>query len=148
LDFTTKIWYAFLSCQVSYYELTAWNRFLLEKLTDHQLVEKYPHFMEPKVHYRILNSTPPLPVLIQINLVHAPQAPLEDRFNIILSPSSKWPPSFKSPQESSVCTPSLSHSHLTLHPYVILLDTVALENLFKCMDCEDPPNDVFFPVFF
>ena len=72
---------------------------------------------------------------------------IEDHFNIILSPtpgSSKWSPSFKSPQKSSVCTPSLSHSHLSLHPYFILLDTVALEYLFKCTDCEDPLNG-FFP---
>jgi hypothetical protein len=47
-DFTYKILYAFLSCQVTQYELIAWNRALLEKLTDHQLVKKCPHFMEPE----------------------------------------------------------------------------------------------------
>ena len=92
-------------------------------------------------------KTPPLPVLSQINLVHAPLPILEDHLNNILSQtpgSSKWSPSFKSPQKSPVCTPSLSHNHLTLHPYVILLATVALKCLFKCTDCEDPHNDIFF----
>jgi len=51
---------------------------------------------------------------------------------------------FKFPQKSPVCTLSLSHGHFTLHPCFILLDTVALEYLFKCTDCEDPRNSVFF----
>ena len=34
------------------------SRILLEKLTVPQLVKKFPHFMNCKVHYRVHNSPP------------------------------------------------------------------------------------------
>ena len=110
--------------------------------------EKPDILWNPKVHYCIHNSKPHLPVLSQINLVHVPLPLPEDHFNIILSStpeSSKWSPSFKTPQKRPVCNPSLSHSHFTLHPYFILLDTDAVEYLFKCTDCKDTCNDSFPP---
>jgi hypothetical protein len=48
-------------------QLTPWSRVLLEKLTGPQLIKKW----NPKVHYRIYNSPPPVPTLSQVNPVHA-----------------------------------------------------------------------------
>ena len=50
----------------------------------------------PKVHYRIHNSPPPVPILSQTDLVH---------FNIILPGSSKPPPSLRFPHQNPVCNP-------------------------------------------
>jgi hypothetical protein len=36
--------------------------------------QENPQFVETEVHYRILNFTPPIPVLSQIDTVHAPQS--------------------------------------------------------------------------
>jgi hypothetical protein len=70
----------------------------------------------PKCHYRIHNRPPPVPVLSQINPVHAsPLHFLEIHFNIILpSPlrSSKWSLSTRS-------VPSNPCMHLSFFPYVL-----------------------------
>ena len=89
--------------------LTPRNGILHEKLTVPQPVKKFPAFyVTPKVHYRIDDSSPPAPILSQINPVRAfPSHFLNINFNIILSSmpaSSKWAPSLGSLHQNPICT--------------------------------------------
>jgi hypothetical protein len=54
------------------YSLTPWSRVLLEKLSGFQLVKKFPAFHGTRNVHRVYNSPPPVPILSQINPVHAP----------------------------------------------------------------------------
>ena len=76
----------------------------------------------PKVHYRIHKSPPPVPILTQIDAAHDPSSHFSViHFNIILSSrpvSSKWPPSL---------------TFLHQNPYAPILSPFVLHVLSICL---------------
>jgi hypothetical protein len=74
----------FVHTYVLTYLLTPWSRVLIEKITCWQPVKKFPAFLEPEGSSPRLQDLPPVPVLSQINPVHAPH-PNSWRSFLILS---------------------------------------------------------------
>ena len=67
----------------------------------------------PRVHYRVYKSPPPLPILNQINSVHAPTSHfLQIQLNILpsTSGSSKWFLSVRFLHQNLACTSPLLHT--------------------------------------
>ena len=81
---------------------------LLYKLSVSARQETIRILWNPKAHYRMHKNPPPIPILSQINTVHASTfCTLKIHFNIIFPPRpglSKWSLSFGFPHQNPVCT--------------------------------------------
>jgi len=113
-------------CLTSYF-FTPYSRVLLEKQNGFLPGQVIPRILwNPKVHYRIHNSPPPVPIRSQLHPVHVPTSHfLKVHFNIIFPStpgSSKW--FFLSRSQRKPCIHhSCSHmSHMSRPPHSTRFD--------------------------
>ena len=107
------------------YLLTSWSRVLLEKLTGFQLIKKFPTFY--RTRNLIHNCPQPVPILSQLDPVHAPTSHfLKIHFNITPDlrlglPSGLFPSGFFS---KPLYTPCLAPVRAACSAHLILLDLI------------------------
>ena len=117
-----------------YYLLTPCSRALLEKLASSQLVKKLPaSYGTQTLHYRIHECLPSVPILSQIDPVHAP-TPYFPKIHLNITipstpGSSMWSLSLRFPHQISVYTSNIyinvifstNELSLCLNPHVAAL---------------------------
>jgi hypothetical protein len=83
-----------------------------------------PWRQDSKVHHRIHNSPPPVPILSQMDPIYTPIANLPKIYSDPIFPStpwsSKWPLSFRLSHQNSVYIPLLCMPHVPLTSFSLI----------------------------